>query len=83
MVASAAIVSPASSRLFLYGKRQRKTVAEKDVLEAAQPFIYKLLEINISLMKSRGTVIRFKRLRAWLCDFADQWIFGGAVCSFK
>jgi NADH-quinone oxidoreductase subunit L len=68
----------------LYGKRQRKTVAEKDVLEAAQPFIYKLLENKYYIDEIyEATVIRFNAFAAWLCDFADQWIFGGAVLLVK
>ena len=68
----------------LYGKRQRKTVAEIDVLEAAQPFIYKLLENKYFIDEIyEATVIRFNAFAAWLCDFADQWIFGGAVLLVK
>jgi NADH-quinone oxidoreductase subunit L len=64
----------------LYGKRQRKTAAEKDVLEAAQPFIFKLLENKYFIDEIyEHTVIRFNAFAAWLCDFADKWIFGGAV----
>ncbi len=69
---------------FLYGKRQRKTVAEKDVLEAAQPFVYKLLENKYYIDEIyEATVIRLNAFAAWLCDFADQWIFGGAVLLVK
>ena len=68
----------------LYGKRQRKTVAEKDVLEAAQPAIYKLLENKYFIDEIyEATVIRFNAFAAWLCDFADKWIFGGAVLLVK
>jgi NADH-quinone oxidoreductase subunit L len=85
MVASAAIVfTGLGLGWFLYGKRQRKTVAEKDVLEAAQPFIYKLLENKYFIDEIyEATVIRFNAFAAWLCDFADQWIFGGAVLLVK
>ena len=62
----------------LYGKRQRKTAAEKDVLEAAQPAIYKLLENKYFIDEIyEATVVRFNAFAAWLCDFADKWIFGG------
>lgn len=65
---------------FLYGKRQRKTVAEKDVLESAQPFIYKLLANKYYVDEFyEATVIRFNAFASWLCDFMDKWIFGGAV----
>ena len=70
--------------VFLYGKRQRKTASEKDVLEAAQPAIYKLLENKYFIDEIyEATVIRFNAFAAWLCDFADQWIFGGAVLLVK
>ena len=85
MVASAAIVfTGLGLGWFLYGKRQRKTVAEKDVLEAAQPSIYKLLENKYYVDEFyEATVIRFNAFAAWLCNFADQWIFGGAVLAVK
>ena len=85
MVASAVIVfTGLGLGWFLYGKRQRKTVAEKDVLEAAQPFIYRLLENKYYVDEIyEATVIRFNAFAAWLCDFADQWIFGGAVLLVK
>jgi len=85
MVASAAIVfTGLGLGWFLYGKRQRKTADEKDVLEAAQPFIYKLLENKYFIDEIyEATVIRFNAFAAWLCDFADQWIFGGAVLLVK
>src|ERR1017187_4935171 len=64
MLASAAIVfTGLGLGWFLYGKRQRKTVAEKDVLEAAQPFIYKLLENKYFIDEIyEATVIRFNAL---------------------
>jgi len=85
MVASAAIVfTGLGLGWFLYGKRQRKTAAEKDVLEAAQPAIFKLLENKYFIDEIyEATVIRFNAFAAWLCDFADQWIFGGAVLLVK
>ena len=85
MLASAAIVfTGLGLGWFLYGKRQRKTVAEKDVLESAQPFIYKLLENKYFIDEIyEATVIRFNAFAAWLCDFADKWIFGGAVLLVK
>jgi NADH-quinone oxidoreductase subunit L len=65
---------------FLYGKRQRKTAEEKDVLEVAQPFIFKVLQNKYYVDEFyEATVIRFNAFSAWLCDFADKWIFGGAV----
>ena len=68
----------------LYGKRQRKTAAEKDVLEAAQPAIFKLLENKYFIDELyEATVIRFNAFAAWLCDFSDKWIFGGAVLLVK
>ncbi len=68
----------------LYGKRQRQTVGEKDVLETAQPFLFKLLENKYYVDEFyEATVIRFNAFAAWLCDFADKWIFGGAVLLVK
>jgi NADH-quinone oxidoreductase subunit L len=85
MVASAAIVfTGLGLGWFLYGKRPRKTADEKDVLEAAQPAIFKLLENKYYIDEIyEATVIRFNAFAAWLCDFADQWIFGGAVLLVK
>ena len=85
MVASAAIVfTGLGLGWMLYGKRQRKTAAEKDVLEAAQPAIFKLLENKYFIDEIyEATVIRFNAFAAWLCDFADKWIFGGAVLLVK
>ena len=85
MLASAAIVfTGLSLGWFLYGKRQRKTADEKDVLEVAQPAIFKLLENKYYIDEIyEATVIRFNAFAAWLCDFADQWIFGGAVLLVK
>ena len=65
---------------FLYFRRQRKTVAEKDVLEAAQPAIFGLLQNKYFVDEFyEATVIRFNAFAAGLCDFLDKWIFGGAV----
>ena len=85
MLASAVIVfTGLGLGWFLYGKRQRKTADEKDVLEAAQPAIFKLLENKYYIDEIyEATVIRFNAFAAWLCDFADQWIFGGAVLLVK
>jgi len=59
-------------------------VAEKDVLEAAQPFIYKLLENKYYVDEIyEATFIRFNAFAACFCDFADCWIFGGAVLIVK
>ena len=81
MISSAAIVfTGLGLGWWLYGKRQRQTVDEKDVLETAQPFIFKVLENKYYIDELyEVTVIRFNAFAAWLCDFADKWIFGGAV----
>ena len=81
MVISAVIVlTGISLGVMLYGKRQRKTAAEKDVLEAAQPAIFKVLQNKYYIDELyEATVIRFNAFSAWLCDFADRWIFGGVV----
>ncbi len=85
MVSSAVIVfTGLGLGWFLYGKRQRKTVGEKDVLEVAQPFLFKVLQNKYYVDELyEATVIRFNAFAAWLCDFADQWIFGGAVLLVK
>jgi NADH-quinone oxidoreductase subunit L len=81
MLTSAAVVfAGIGLGWFLYGKRQRKTVEEKDVLEAAQPAIFKLLQNKYFVDEFyEATVIRLNALTARFCDFLDQWIFGGAV----
>jgi NADH-quinone oxidoreductase subunit L len=66
--------------VFLYGKRQRKTAEEKDVLEAAQPALFKLLQNKYYIDEIyEHTVIRFNAFAAEACDFFDTWIFGGLV----
>jgi NADH-quinone oxidoreductase subunit L len=81
MISSAAIVfTGLGLGWFLYGKRQRKTAGEKDVLEAAQPAIFKVLQNKYYIDELyEATVIRFNAFAAWFCDFADKWIFGGVV----
>jgi len=64
----------------LYGKRLRRTVEEKDVLEAAQPAVFKLLQNKYYIDELyEHTVIRFNAFAARFCDFLDRWIFGGLV----
>ena len=81
MGASAVIVfTGITLGVVLYGKRQRKTAAEKDVLEAAQPAVFKLLENKYYIDELYElTVIRYNAWAAQFCDFLDKWIFGGAV----
>ena len=81
MISSAAIVfTGLGLGWWLYGKRQRQTVEEKDVLETSQPFVFKLLENKYYIDELyEATVIRFNAFAAWLCDFMDKWVFGGAV----
>ena len=85
MLASAGIVfTGLGLGWFLYGKCRRKTADEKDVLEARFPAIFKLLENKYYIDEIyEATVIRFNAFAAWLCDFADKWIFGGAVLLVK
>ncbi len=69
---------------FLYGKRQRKTAGEKDVLEAAQPLVFKVLQNKYYVDELyEATVIRFNAFAAWFCNFCDEWIFGGVVLGVK
>ena len=64
----------------LYGKRQRKTAEEKDVLEAAQPFLFKVLQNKYYVDEFYGwTVIPLNALAARFCDWLDRWVFGGLV----
>jgi NADH-quinone oxidoreductase subunit L len=81
MVASSVIVlTGLTLGWFLYGRRQRKTVEEKDVLEAAQPALFTLLQNKYYIDELyEHTVIRFNALAARACDFLDTWIFGGLV----
>jgi len=81
MLVSAAIVfTGLGLGWWLYGKRQRKTVAEPDVLQAGQPWIYSLLENKYFVDEIyEATIIRFNRWAAHVCDFLDRWIWGGAV----
>jgi NADH-quinone oxidoreductase subunit L len=81
MVASSVIVlTGLALGWFLYGRRQRKTVGEKDVLEAAQPAVFKLLQNKYYIDELyEHTVIRFNAFAARACAFLDTWIFGGLV----
>jgi len=81
MVTSAVIVlTGITLGVVLYGKHQRHTAEEKDVLETAQPFIFGLLQNKYYIDELyEHTVIRFNAFAARLCDFLDAFIFGGAV----
>ena len=81
MIASAVIVfTGLGLGWFLYGKRQRKTAGERDVLEVAQPFVFKVLQNKYYIDEIyEATFIRLNALTAIFCDFADKWIFGGLV----
>jgi NADH-quinone oxidoreductase subunit L len=64
----------------LYGQRLRKTADEPDVLQAAQPAVFRLLENKYFVDEMyEATVIRFNARAARFCDFLDRWIWGGAV----
>jgi NADH-quinone oxidoreductase subunit L len=81
MLASAVIVfTGLGLGWWLYGKRQRKTAEEPDVLQVAQPFFFRLLENKYFVDEIyEATVIRFNAWAARACDFLDRWIWGGAV----
>ncbi len=81
MLASAVIVfTGLGLGWWLYGKRQRKTVEEPDVLQVAQPVLFRLLENKYYVDEIyEVTVIRFNAGAARTCDFLDRWIWGGAV----
>jgi NADH-quinone oxidoreductase subunit L len=64
----------------LYGKRLRKTVEEPDVLQVAQPAVFRLLENKYFVDEIYdATVVRFNAMAADACDFFDRWIWGGMV----
>jgi NADH-quinone oxidoreductase subunit L len=81
MLASAAIVfTGLGLGWWLYGKRPRQTVEEPDLLQVAQPTLFRLLENKYFVDEFyEATVIRFNAWAARLCDFMDRWIWGGAV----
>jgi len=65
---------------FLYGRRQRQTAEEKDILERAQPALFSLLQNKYYVDEFyEHTVIRLNAFAAAFCNFLDNWIFGGAV----
>jgi NADH-quinone oxidoreductase subunit L len=65
---------------WLYGKRQRQTAEEPDVLQVAQPAVFQLLENKYFVDEIyEATIIRFNAWAARVCDFLDRWIWGGAV----
>jgi len=64
----------------LYGQRLRKTAAEPDVLQVAQPAVFRLLENKYYVDEIYdATVVRFNAWAARFCDFLDRWIWGGVV----
>jgi NADH-quinone oxidoreductase subunit L len=81
MLASAMIVfTGLGLGWWLYGKRLRKTVGEPDVLQVAQPAVFRLLENKYFVDEFYdATVVRFNAWAAQVCDFLDRWIWGGAV----
>jgi NADH-quinone oxidoreductase subunit L len=81
MLASAAIVfTGLGLGWWLYGKRPRQTVEEPDVMQVAQPALFRLLENKYYVDEIyEATVIRFNAWAARLCDFMDCWIWGGVV----
>jgi len=81
MLASAVIVfTGLGLGWWLYGKRLRQTVGESDVLQVAQPAVYRLLENKYFIDEIyEATIIRFNARAAWFCDFLDRWIWGGMV----
>jgi NADH-quinone oxidoreductase subunit L len=65
---------------FLYGRRQRQTAEEQDILERAQPALFSLLQNKYYVDEFyEHTVIRLNAFAAACCNFLDNWIFGGAV----
>jgi NADH-quinone oxidoreductase subunit L len=81
MLASAVIVfAGLGLGWWLYGKRLRRTADEPDVLQAAQPVVFRILANKYFVDEIyEGTIIRFNAWAARACDFLDRWIWGGAV----
>jgi NADH-quinone oxidoreductase subunit L len=81
MLASAVIVfAGLGLGWWLYGKRQRQTAEEPDVLQVAQPAVFRLLENKYFVDEIYDTtVVRFNAWAARICDFLDRWIWGGVV----
>jgi NADH-quinone oxidoreductase subunit L len=81
MLASAVIVfAGLGLGWWLYGKRQRQTAEEPDVLQVAQPAVFRLLENKYFVDEFYdATVVRFNAWAARACDFLDRWIWGGVV----
>ncbi len=81
MLASAVIVfTGLGLGWWLYGKRLRKTVEEPDVLQVAQPALFRLLENKYFVDEFyEATIIRFNAWAASAADFLDRWIWGGMV----
>jgi NADH-quinone oxidoreductase subunit L len=81
MLASAVIVfTGLGLGWWLYGKRLRKTAEEPDVLQVAQPALFRLLENKYFVDEFyEATVIRFNAWAARASDFLDRWIWGGMV----
>jgi NADH-quinone oxidoreductase subunit L len=65
---------------WLYGQRQRMTAAEPDVLQIAQPAVFRLLENKYFVDEIyEATVIGFNARAARFGDFLDRWVWGGVV----
>jgi NADH-quinone oxidoreductase subunit L len=81
MLASAVIVfTGLGLGWWLYGKRQRTTVEEPDLLQVAQPALFRLLENKYFVDEIyEVTIIRFNAWAARISDFLDRWIWGGVV----
>ena len=81
MLASAVIVfTGLGLGWWLYGRRPRQTVEEPDVLQVAQPAVFRLLENKYFVDELyEATIIRFNASAARFCDFLDRWIWGGVV----
>ncbi len=84
LVSSAIVFTGLGLGWWLYGKRQRKTAAEADVLEVARPDIFALLKNKFFIDEIyEATVIRFNAWFARACDFLDRVIVGGLVWAIS
>jgi NADH-quinone oxidoreductase subunit L len=81
MLASAAIVfAGLGLGWWFYGRQPRQTAEEPDVLQVAQPAVFRLLANKYFVDEIyEATIIRFNAWAARVCDFWDRWIWGGVV----
>ncbi len=69
---------------WLYGRRPMRHADDADGLERLHPEIFAVLRDKFYVDEFyEATVIRFNAGCAWLGDWLDRWIWGGAVLACK